>query len=318
MAHHTITPDRISVEQLLSWRNSKVKPIDGINIPNITVPVHLVSKKRPTEAADNIIIKIRQLFNSLTADNVSEIREQLRVIVHAKAHKVKILEDIAVEILQNFIVSEQNIKNYMQLLNAIWNASVLISNDPADEKNASPPIGNFFLTNCRTLIFDLISKENIKRLAEMDLEDSVQLDLYNRERDKIINLIVTICCLYDQRKTVLIKLNANHVYSVIKHILDIYAKLNERMVELGNPYEEDCKDEEEYEILRKMCSLYAEQLYTFMYREGKEFIADKTVIKDRNTQTDQFMESLVERFKKEIVPTLSESYLVSKCQCLDV
>lgn len=318
MDNPAITSDRIPVEQLLSWKNHKVKPIDGINIPNITVPAILASKKRATEAADNVVINIRLLFNSITADNVTEIREQLREIVHAKAHKVEMLEEIASEILQNFIISDKNIKNYMQLLNAIWKASILLTNNnPNAEKTVSPSIGNYFLNNCKNLIFDLISRDNIKKLAEMDLEDSDQLDIYHRERDKIINLIITICCLYEQRTTALIKLSANHLYTVIKFILDTYQVLQKQMKDLGDPMTGDCQDEQEYETIRKMCSLYAEQIYTFMAREGKDFLEDKTVVKDK-TLGDQYMQNLVERFKKEVVPTLTEAFLISKCESLNI
>lgn len=315
MDNSTITPERITVEQLLLWKDQPVKPIDGINIPNITIPQHLISKKRATEAVDTLPIKIRQLFNSLTADNVQAVKEQLRADVYAKAQNVEMLEEIADEILKNFVVSEQNIKNYMHLLNAIWNASVLIPG--SSEKIVSRTIGFYFMNKCKDMIYDLISEKNIKSLAEMDQDDSDQLDLYNRNRQKIINLIITICCLYEQRNTTLIKLTAIQIYSVIKTILDTYNKNQLRMAELGNPYEADCSDEEEYEILRKMCTLYAEQLYTFMSREGKEFMKDTTPVKDKSMSGDQFMSNVVVRFKKEIIPTLTEAYLISKCDSID-
>ena len=308
MENRTITPERISVQYLLSLKNQKIKPIDGLNIPHITMPSHLVSKKRVTEAGDTLSINIRHLFNSLTAENIAKVKEQLRAVVYAKAQSVEMLGEIAEEILQNFIISEPNIKNFMHLLNAVWNASVLI---PGSEKNVSPTIGYFFINKCKDMIFNNIDEKYIKTLAEMDQDDTDQLDDYNRQRDKIINLIVTICSLYEQRNTTSIKLTAVQLYSVIKNILDIYKRNQERMTELGNPYEDNCTNEEEYEVLRKMCTLYAEQLYTFMSREGKEFVRDKTMIRD------QSLKDLVERFQKEIIPTLTEAYLISKCKSIE-
>ncbi len=307
-----ITPQFISVEKLIEFKNQKVKPIDGLNIPNITVPQHLVSKKRTTEANDSLAINIRHLFNSLTSDNMSSVREQLRAVIVAKAQSVETLEEIAQEILMNFIISEINIKNYMHLLNAVSAACVLI-NPTADKsttgKNVSPTIGNFFLQKCRELIFKNISESNIRNLAKIDQDDPDQLDIYNREREKIINLIATICCLYEQRHTPNVKLSAIQLHHLMNTIFMSYNKLQEKMKELGNPYEdgEYCKDEEEYEILRKMCNLYAEHLYVFMSKEAKEFSKDPDQIKGQTLKT------MVDRFRTEIIPTLTESYLISKC-----
>lgn len=309
-----VTPQTISVQQLMTLKSQKVKPIDGLNIPNITIPPHLISKKRATEAIDTLSINIRQLFNSISSDNLSSVKEELRKVICEKAKSVEMIEEIAQEILLNFVISEQNIKNYMHLLNAVSPACVLIS--PISEnsektgttKNVSSTIGNFFLNKCKDMIFNYTSDAKIRELSKMDQEDLDQLDAYNREREKIINLITTICCLYAQRNTSNIKLTGIHLYSLMSTIMISYNKCQSKMKELGNPYEEDCSDEEEYEILRKMSTLYAEQLYTFMYREGKEFNKDPIVVKG------QTLKDLVDRFRTEIVPTISEAYLVSKCE----
>lgn len=309
-----ITPKTISIDVLRSYRDKPVKPIDGFTaISNITVPEHLRGKKRPTESADNLVINIRQLFNSLSRDNLPQIKEQLRTVILEKAKTSQMIEDVAEEILQNFIISEQNISNYMHLLNAISLACVLISQSGnSEKKNVSTTIGNFFLRKCKNLIFSLISEENIKRIAQLDPYDEDELDEFNREKDKIINLIITICYLYEQRNTANhIKLTANHLHPLMITIFTAYRKNQERMAELGNPYNgEDCADESEYDNLRKVCTIYAEQLYTFISKQGESFNSDETLIKD------QKMKDLVDLFRNSVVPTLTEEYLISKCQSM--
>lgn len=312
MDSRVISPKTISVKKLIELKDQKVKPIDNLNIPNITIPAHLLGKKRPTESDDSLSVNIRLLFNSLTPDNIAIIRERLRSIIVEKARTPMMIEEIAQEILSNFLVSESLIKNAMYLLNAVHTACVqLPPSEKTDKKLVSPTIGNYFLEKCRSLIYKSIHTDNIRRLATMDIDDMDQLDAYNRDREKIINLIITICSLYEQRKTTYIKLGAPQIYGLMNDIFTIYSQLQTKMKELGNPYEEDCQDEDEYETLRKMCNLYAEHLYTFMSKEAKEFQSDATIIKDKT------LSQMVERFQKEIVPTLTEAYLISKCEAIE-
>jgi len=144
-------------------------------------------------------------------------------------------------------------------------------------------------------------------LAELDIEDPDQLDLYNRRQRMIINLITTLCCLYEQRNKTLIKLSGLQLYPVINKILDSYKNNQIRMAQLGNPIETDCLDENEYECLRKMCTIYAEHLYIFMHAEGKEFVKDKPNVKG------QVLNDLVVRFRTDVMPTLTEAFLIFKC-----
>lgn len=312
---NSITPKTITIQEFQSYRNYKVMPIEGLNIPHITVTPNLVSKKRATEANDTIAVNIRFLFNSLTQDNLPQIKEQLRIIL-SRAQNAKMLEEVAVEILENFIMSEQHIKNYMHLLNAVSKACVLLTPAQTSNENTiisnkdsvTPTIGYYFLEKCREMIMSLISEDNIKKLAMLDQYDDDDLDKFNRAREKINNIIVTICCLYDQRHTSNIKLSAFQLYPLINNsIIEKYVKTRQMLGEID-------EDHDEYETYRKMCNLYAEQVYVFLEKNGKDFVKEPPItIRDKTYS----MKDLITRFKTEIMPYLTEAFLISKCRDLE-
>lgn len=315
----SVKPCTISVQQLRLWKTRKINPIDGLVIPNIVVPKHLANKKRLTETNDTIAINIRLLFNSLTEKNINKVSEQLRSTIAEKAKTAEMIEEIAQEIFFNFLISEQNIPNYMHLLNAVSPACVLISQpsktgtEPG-AKVISKTIGNYFLQKCRETIFKYISDDHVKKMAKMDENDLDQLDEYNKEREKINNLIVTLCALYSQRNSEnRIKITAQHLYIVIDTIVTSYTGLQKTMAKLGDPCASDgeCEDEEAYELCTRMCTLYAEQLYIFMSKKAKDFSGDATLVKGKK------MGDLVATFKNQIVPTITESYLQSNCELIE-
>lgn len=309
---HILRPKIITIEQFTSFSKEIVYPIDGLKIPNILVPKSLVGKSRPTEINNTLSINIRKLFNGLTNDNIEIIKNQLQNIILTEVKDFSSIKEIADEILSNFLISDQHIEKYILLLNTISTACVKIP-DPNNVSSTkmSPTIGTVFLNKCRDLIFGYIKEENIRKLALLDEENLDEQDVYNRERSKISNLIITICYLYGQRNTNYIRLCAPQIYEVINTLINNYVINNTKMKKLGNPYnDEECKDEREFEILKKMCSLYAENLYIFMVKKGSEINNDPQLVKNK------LLKTLIIRFKSEVVPSLTEAYLISNCETL--
>lgn len=324
-----IKPQKISIQEFMCFLEKPFEPVYGLSIPNILIPDELSGKKKYQDVKSFVIANIRQMFNSLTKDNTLIVTENLRKLIVEKAKNVEILEEIAKEFLSNFIVSCQNVENYMHLLNSVSSACILLENSTSEtnqnnsknEKKVSPTIGNLFLEKCRVMIFEIIKEENVRALAVLDLDDENDLDKYNKQRDRTNSLIVTVCYLYKQRNVIggnskrNINLTINHLYPLISMIIKIFQKITDKMKELGNPYDDngDCEDEEEYEILSKMSTLYAEQIYMFISEQGKEFITDTMFVDQDPKKT---MKSLVIQFKEEIFPKITESFLVSKCKTI--
>jgi hypothetical protein len=319
----------ISIQQMLEWKKqlNLVKPMAGLDIQNITIPSHLATNKIGTDDRFSITIPIRGLFNSLTDNNILQVKEQLRQVVISETKSVDSISEIAEEMFQQFIISDKNIKNYMHLLNSIHNASVLINDPQTNNSNksevgtkpkVSKTIGYIFLNKCRDFIFAKIKEDNIRSIAQLNQDDINELDKYTKALDEIINAILTICYLYSQRQTTNIKLTATQVFPVMRAILDTYIKSLNTMRELGNPYEEECSDEDEYIILSQMCSIYARLLYSFIKQSGSVFCQDPTLVKIKSQEKEQTLKDLITEFKEKIIPTLTESYLISQCQDLDI
>lgn len=302
---------KINIEDLKRFINATTKPIDGPLIPNVTYPPHMVGKQRSTQVEETIQLSIRKLFNSLTTDNFDLIKEELLKIIKNRIKNGQDIQNIAEEFVENFIISETNIPNFMKLLNCVYNVAVCTGvNDTTGEKIHSKTIGAYFISKCRERIITASSLSIVNSLAKLDQDDMDQLDTYNREREKIINLIITLCELYGQRMQNLIRLTATHLYPFINSIIDKHNNIILEMKELGNPLEEDCKDEDQYQLLSLSADLYAEQLYTFISRKGSDFLKDTTVINGVN------MGHLVKRFREEVEPNISVNYLVQKCKLM--
>lgn len=309
----TIQPHKINPHLILNLdiKPEELIPIQGLNIPNVIIPSKLRGIIRSVSNDDPITIQIRQLLNSATIDNINVVTEKLKNLIVTKVQKESILEEIAKELFDNFLVSDKNIPMYLKLLNSVYAISISLAEDieKKESRKVSKSIGNYFLDECKNHFLFRTTETHLRKIVVLDQDDPDEADKYNRERDQINNIIITICSLYGQRETSYIRLNAVQVYQVFRRVLDLHKSFQEKMNKLGNPYEdEECDDEEEYENLRNMSTLCAEQLYTFISQKGTEFVNDKVEIKGETLSV------LLERFRDEVIPNLVEDYLESKCK----
>lgn len=290
----------ISVQTILEYKDrGYAEPIKGLHIPNITIPSSLA---KVSEARD-ISSEIRMVFNGLTSQNGNELSLKLVKAVSERAKDANAINSIAQEILDSFLVSEKNVVNCMQMLNVVSNACVLIH----DTQKTTDTVGKMFIEKCRKMIFDIINPDNVRKLASYCQDDIDDLDEYTRERERTACIISIICYLYDQRDTTKIKLTASQLIPLLSTICNNYQKCVQKMESLGNPYVEDCEDEDEFLILDDMRCLYIEQLFSFINRSGRVFLKDEIEIGKIS------LGSIVNRFRDEIVPTITKDYLMNKC-----
>uniref|UniRef100_A0A6C0LQJ5 MIF4G domain-containing protein n=1 Tax=viral metagenome TaxID=1070528 RepID=A0A6C0LQJ5_9ZZZZ len=314
-----IHPSLITAELILSLKNESTIPINFIlTIPNIVIPKEYNSIKSISKK-EELILDIRQIFNATTNGNVEKMKEKLREIVINKTTSSESLKDISDEIFECFLVSEQTIPSYMQLLNSVYNIKY------KDESDNSQTIGQLFLSKCKKYIeihssdSEVSDEYTVRSIASLDQLNEMEFDKYNKSKTKIINLMIILCHLYRQNNTAFIKIGANHIHFIMSLFLTKHSFCQKRIGELGNPYEgEDCKDDNEFEIHYRMSHLYAEFFYILLEKNGHDFIKDQTSISVKDSDKKIQLSDLIERFKQEIVPKFSEAYLISKWEELNL
>lgn len=292
---------QISVDTILAYKNQfYADPIKALHIPNVLVPKHLKG-----ERYNNVRLEIRAIFNALTQANVRDQIDKIVSVVQERVIDEETIDNIATEIFESCMVLEKNVPLCVQLLNAVCDQCVL-----RDKARVSKTIGDVFVDKCRVLIRDLVSVESVQELAEYDQYDIDDLDLLTKERDKTCCVIAILCQLYDQRHTNKIKLTAEQLIPLFNLILGNYYQCTKRMQDLGNPKTGDCSDEDSYFLLDDMRYLYIEQLYSFIAKQSKAFLQDKTMIGNIT------LGMVVNRFRKDIVPSIQRDYLTTKCESI--
>ena len=308
-----IKPERIDRAFIFSRLDEICTPIlnGQISIPNIIIPKKLAKKPIIESNVDEIILNVRMILNNVTSVNVSTFIGNLRSIILSGVTKQDELKNITEEIYLCLLISEENVKNGMILVNSIAKMCVIV--DPDSEKLSSN-IGTFFLEKCREDIMNSINVDNMKILCNLNnVDDTTDLDEYNKKKTHIINLINVLCILYKQRHdSDNIRLGSAPIYSVINKIISAYKMILSKIEELGDPYSKDgCLDEELHEQLSKISTLYAEFIFTFMKKIGSE------LNKCTDICDNKLMSELVTVFKEEIIPTITESYLIARCKNIE-
>lgn len=309
MEHTLIKPKIITIQQLRSFRNRPVKPIDDLNIPNITVPSHLAAGVRHKFVTNTVATMIRAQLNIATFDNVGVIKEKIKNIIVSTALTTPLVTEAAIEIFNSALSLEDDtqIGMYMEIYNHV--------NKHAVEEILS--VGNLFIKKCKETILSKTSFDNIRKLASMDITDYDVMDKYNREKQQICNLLCIISILYGQRKKPMYKITSPNFLSVLSYMLDNHKKVTDMITNLGQ-LTDDLDDEEydriynESEILAKMHDLIAEQLCACISYCGQDFINDDTV---HNGITSK---RIINAFKRLVIPTITDGSIKYRCSELNI
>ena len=300
----TYKPDKLTVSQLLKYKNLPVRPIDGCqNIPGITIPPHLTYKGGLGIIAQTIEEQIRPLFNVLDVNNMQESIENLKILIQSKVTKKEDAVAIAKEFLDNFLVSDKNMTKFLLLLNHVHNIAIKTS---GDESSAPPkPIGSHFVNECKSLFQKLFNCQNIEHMTKYNLENLDEAREYGNSLSKMDNLLLLFCKLYEQRNSLHVKLTASQLIYVISDLINNRVDIYKKMIDLYDVEAEEITDEDLYEKYKKMIKIYDHSFHTLFKDHGKQFNRDQTIVNNIS------LKNLIDRFIKEIQPVLLESYLIS-------
>lgn len=303
-----------SVHFLMAHKSDKTVPIPGLAIPNINFPSEMKSQKIINN--NTISEAIRPFFNSVTTTNIKEVCEKLRAIIMKKIKKPAELKEVASEILDHFMLNETGIPVYLEMINSVHDItmSIKVPNEDGTISETKKTINYYFIDECRIRIMIFVrERSTIQKLAELDLGDEDQLDKYNKEREKMLNLIITLCEIYKSRNTGGITISGKNLISCITFLLNNYNNTIKEHLSEKTKYENELLDkldkgeeiDDDYEmmqkldILKKMSVLYAEQLYMFLLKG----------MPDLKKESD--IKNIITRVKEEVVPTLEAGHLIA-------
>jgi hypothetical protein len=311
----TLENQRISISVILGCKDFMAYPIESCsNIPGINIPQHMRGKKRTTEVDDIIRNNVRKIFNTIALDNIQSCKDELKKIVKTKVKNLELLTDVAREILENFLTNKNSTEIYMHLLNNIDSESIQIkkaAEGEVDKLENYKILRDVLLDLCKAKFMEFISVEKIRSVSSLNRDDMDELDKYTRESERMCCLMKFFCSLYKQRLSKNIHLTSKQMMFVINALLNNHKRIIDKMNSLGNPYEGECTNDDEYMACRLDCDLYTEMLCELFEQQGKQLNNDKFIEKDQTT-----LSSLINRFKTEVIPNLEEKYLVSKCNAI--
>lgn len=284
-------PEIISKHFFMENIDKPVSPMVDISIPKITIPSHLLPRAAGSININPLAKKIRYYFNNATPQSISIIKPKLHEYITLNMQSLEDYVHIVEEIFENFLVNSEVIKDYMDLLNHVQQISVEI-----DGKTRS--IGTGFVNKCGEVAHEIIGYAKIRNLVMYDLSNDDDLDKYNRYKDRVKNLFITICHLYNQRHSTPFSVNVIHIYPLLNQMINLFKKcVSESTTN---------KDKSEANTFKKMSNVYAGFIYVFIAKERTNFIKDKNC-----TNQSQYMSNIVLMFDKDVVPHISDNALLS-------
>ena len=323
-------PDKINGRvflNLLENPNHTLFPIN-LGIPNLTIPNNMVPRQfGNTESS--IKLKVRELLNIVTKDSIIGTANKLRSVIdeetreRGKLANSSILKDIANEFLDTFLVSGKQLNEHLQLLNSIYMIAI---KEPSTQVSDAKPIlsksiGGFITDLLKEKYMSLVSESNVKAMAMRDVDNPDEQDLYYREEDKLINIISLICAMYNQRNTKNISLHSTHIIIILNKLLTSHANIIKNLKNLENN-DDESENEEEYDIYRRMATIYEKCMYTVFKDYHKDMVNDKDpLVKkdvDGNIIQTVLLKDLINMFKKNVIPHICEMYLISLVKSLNI
>lgn len=288
-------PSKIPVNTLKGWKNNPVVQIDGFHLINVKIPSSLNKKKTPFED-ESLQTTVRGILNTLNADNIVLVEKSLRDVIMIQVKNVNDLKCVAIEMLGNIVILDKNIPIYIELIDSVYNMCI-------EEPNDFVTLGNLFLIECRDMFFSVTSMDASVSMAKLDHENPDEMDVYIRKYDKIVNLLLLFCILYNNRNDEKIRIENKHMLFILTHLFEQYNECQSIMTSIGNPYENDLSPEHEstYLLYEKVSLLYTKYIYTIMNCHWKTFIGTH-------------LNDLGNEFIKTIVPNITDPFLIEQCK----
>ena len=292
-------PTQIQIDILQDWLQDSLTPIK-FPAPGVVIP----SDMQIQSATADPIVKIRSLFNDVNDNNWQTISTKMREAVQDAINLHKTVEKSAQEIFNNFKVCNDMIANYIILLNACKNMRYANSTEM--------PLSEYFVKNCIAYLRDVLNEASIAEMCEYDQDDIDELDKYNKTQSMTCTLIATVCQLYNEPNKNNTQVDRCLIYPIVNDLMTRYILARGLMNDIGDVYSQDFagtdQDYDDYELHNKKCVLLASYIIKFMSQSYHVFIQDTTPIPRFGKVYT--MPTLAEKFKQQVVPLITESYMV--------
>lgn len=299
----TYKPKFISSKFFVANMDQKVPAIPDISIAKIVIPDHLLPVVTDNISVNSISKKIRYYFNNTTPQSLVIIKPKLSEYMSLNMTSLENYTEIVDEIFENFLVNSEVINDYMELLNHVQMIQY-------DDNGKIKTVGNGFINKCGQVAHDIISYKKIRELASYNLSNDDDLDKYNRYKDRVKNLFLTICSLYDQRHITKLSVNIEHIYPLISLMINYFMNCMRQLSTLSSKHGSDLEltrsNESDINLFKKMSNIYAGFIYIFIKREKYNFLQDTN-----RTKQNETMSSIVTMFEKNIVPKITDGALLS-------